>query len=216
MGFSHLNLAERGLFLTFEAVKPIRKRRIMIYNEREERKAAVLAAAQSIMTAARTAPKGKGIDVIEICTVAGDDLQRLSAEMRAISAETGFKFFLRDADNIDVADAVILIGTREQPQGLNCRRCGFATCAARPAGVPCALNTVDVGVAVGSAAARAADLRIDTRIMYSAGEAAERLGWPCEGCNNTLAIPLSAGSKNPFFDRKPKETQTVENDEKQR
>jgi uncharacterized ferredoxin-like protein len=187
----------------------------MIYNEREERHVSVMAAAQSIMMAARTAPKGKGIDVIEICTVTGDDLQRLSAEMRAISAETGFKFFLRDADNIDVAEAVILIGTREQPQGLNCGRCGFSTCAERLTGVPCALNTVDVGVAVGSAVSRAADLRVDTRIMYSAGEAAQRLGWLCEGCNNTLAIPLSSGSKNPFFDRKPKEVQTLENNEKQ-
>jgi uncharacterized ferredoxin-like protein len=186
----------------------------MILNERDERHALVMVAAGSMMTAARTAPKGKGIDVIEICTVTGDDLQRLSAQMRAIANETGFKFFLRDADNIDVADAVVIIGTRQQPQGLNCCRCGFATCEARPVGVPCALNTVDVGVAVGSAAACAADLRIDTRIMYSAGEAAQRLGWPCEGCNNTLAIPLSAGSKNPFFDRKPKEVQNAENVEK--
>jgi uncharacterized ferredoxin-like protein len=183
----------------------------MIINERDERKAQVLAAAKMMMTAARTAPKGKGIDVIEICTLTGAELQRLSAEMRVISAETGYKFFLRDADNIDVADAVLIVGTREQPQGLNCRRCGYATCASRPAGVPCALNTVDLGIAVGSAAAMAADLRLDTRIMYSAGEAAQRLGLPCVGCNNTLAIPLSAGSKNPFFDRKPKEAQTPEN-----
>ncbi len=182
----------------------------MILNERDERTAQVLEAARQMMTAARTAPKGKGIDVIEICTIAGNELQLLSAKMRDIAAETGFKFFLRDANNIDEATAVLIIGTREQPQGLNCARCGYATCALRPQGTPCALNTVDLGIAMGSAAAKAADLRIDTRIMYSAGEAAQRLGWPCPGCNNTLAMPLSASSKNPFFDRKPKENNNAE------
>lgn len=33
-------------------------------------------------------------------------------------------FFLRDADNIEQADAVILIGTRRHPLGLNCAYCG--------------------------------------------------------------------------------------------
>lgn len=177
----------------------------MILNERNIRQEQVLAAARQIMTAARTAPKGKGIDVIEICVLTGEEINRLSEEMIRIHSENGFKFFLRDAENILAADVVLIIGTREQPQGLNCHRCGFATCEGRAPGVPCALNTVDLGIAVGSAAAMAADLRIDTRIMYSAGEAAQRLGWPCTGCNNTLAIPLSAKSKNPFFDRKPKE-----------
>ena len=59
------------------------------------------------------------------------------------------KFFLRDADNILQAECVIIIGTREQTQGLNCGHCGFPPCAGRPEGVPCALNTVAVGIAVG-------------------------------------------------------------------
>ncbi len=71
--------------------------------------------------------------------------------------EHGMKFFLRDADNILQAECVIIIGTREQTQSLNCGHCGFPTCAGRPEGVPCALNTVDVGIAVGSACAMAAD-----------------------------------------------------------
>ena len=71
-------------------------------------------------------------------------------------------------------------------------------------GVPCALNTVDVGIAVGSACAMAADLRVDTRVMFSAGLAAQRLDW-LKGCKTVFAIPVSASSKNPFFDRKPKE-----------
>ncbi len=176
----------------------------MILNERDIRHEHVLQAARQIMTAARTAPKGKGVDIIEVATVTGDEIKLLSEEMKAICAENGMKFFLRDADNILSAEAVIIIGTREQPQGLNCGHCGYNACSARPAGVPCALNSIDVGIAVGSACATAADLRIDTRVMFSAGLAAQRLQW-LPDCHQVLAILLSASSKNPFFDRKPKE-----------
>ncbi len=179
----------------------------MVQNERDLRHEQALNVARQMMTAARTAPKGKGIDVIEIALVTDDDLPRLADEMRRISDETGMKFFLRDADNILQAECVVLIGTREQPQGLNCGHCGFPTCAGRAAGVPCALNTVDVGIAVGSACATAADFRVDTRVMFSAGLAAQRLGMLPQGSKMVLAIPVSASSKNPFFDRKPKDKQ---------
>lgn len=173
----------------------------MILNEREMRQQLVEEAARKIMIAARTAPKGKGVDVVEVCMLTGEEICQLSDEMRRIGWETDMKFFLRDADNILQAEAVILIGTRELCQGLNCMRCGFAHCADRPEGVPCAINTIDVGIAIGSACAMAADLRLDTRVMHSAGMAAMNLGWPCAEAKNVLALPLSCKSKNPFFDR---------------
>ena len=70
----------------------------MIQNEREIRHEHVLEAVRQMMTAARTAPKGKGIDIIEIAMVTGEDIQRLSDEMLKLAAETGFKFILRDAE----------------------------------------------------------------------------------------------------------------------
>ncbi len=176
----------------------------MILNEREERHDHLLWVARQMMTAARTAPKGKGIDVIETIAVTGADIRLLSDTMRQMYEDNGMKFFLRDADNILAAEVIVLIGTREQAQGLNCGHCGFELCTDRVTGVPCALNTVDVGIAIGSACAAAADLRVDTRVMFSAGLAAQQLGWP-EGCHTVMAIPVSASSKNPFFDRKPKE-----------
>ena len=176
----------------------------MIQNERELRHETVLHIARQMMTAARTAPKGKGIDIVEVALVTGDDLKTLSNRMIALAEEQGMKFFLRDADNILSAECVVLIGTREQAQGLNCGHCGYALCGDRPAGVPCAINTVDVGIAIGSACATAADNRVDTRVMFSAGLAAQRLNW-LEACRQVFAIPVSASSKNPFFDRKPKE-----------
>ena len=178
----------------------------MILNERDTRHEQVMRIAQQMMTAARTAPKGKGVDVIEIALVEGDDIRRLSEEMIAIQEENGFKFFLRDADNIQNAECILLIGTREHAHGLNCGHCGYSNCADRPNGVPCAIVSVDVGIAIGSACATAADHRVDTRVMFSAGLAAQRLNI-LEGCRQVFAIPVSASSKNPFFDRKPKEQQ---------
>ena len=176
----------------------------MIQNERDIRHEHILNVARQMMTAARTAPKGKGIDIIEVALVTGEDIKILSDKMIAMVEEHGMKFFLRDADNILSAECIVLIGTREQAQGLNCGHCGYATCAARAEGVPCALKRIDVGIAIGSACATAADMRVDTRVMFSAGLAAQQLNW-LKDCKMVMAIPVSASSKNPFFDRKPKQ-----------
>lgn len=179
------------------------KTKDMIQNERDIRHEQVLQIAQQMMIAACTAPKAKGTDLIEVALVTDDDIQRLSDAMKKLYEENGFKFFLRDADNILQAECVVLIGTRANPQGLNCGHCGYAQCGDRPEGVPCAINSVDVGIALGSAVSVAADHRVDTRIMFSAGLAAQKLDW-LHGCRQVYAIPVSASSKNPFFDRKPK------------
>ncbi|WP_353333594.1 ferredoxin domain-containing protein [Bacteroides sedimenti] len=176
----------------------------MILNERDSRHEHMLNVAKQMMTAARTAPKGKGVDVIETAVVTGKEIKILSDEMIRLNGENGLMFFLRDADNILSAEAIVLIGTREQVQGLNCAYCGFATCAEKPADTPCAINSIDVGIAIGSACATAADLRVDSRVMFSAGLAAQSLDW-LSGCRNVIAIPISCSSKNPFFDRKPRE-----------
>lgn len=176
----------------------------MIINERDCRNEHVIQIAKQMMTAARTAPKGKGVDLIETAVVTGKEIRKLSETMVDMVEEHGMKFFLRDADNILSAECVVLIGTHEKDQGLNCGHCGFTTCASRTTGVPCAINSIDVGIAIGSACATAADHRVDTRVMFSAGLAAQKLGW-LKGCKMVMAIPVSASSKNPFFDRKPKE-----------
>lgn len=175
----------------------------MIINEREIRHEQVLQAARQMLTAARTAPKGKGIDIVETALLTDDDIKRLSDEMYRLADELGFKFFLRDAENILQAEVVMLVGTREQTQGLNCGHCGFPTCLEKPSSVPCALNVIDVGIALGSACSTAADLKLDTRVMFSAGLAAQKMNI-LNNCKCVFAIPVSASSKNPFFDRKPK------------
>ena len=54
----------------------------MIENERESRHRRVVAAARRMLTAARTAPKGKGVDILECALIDGEDIRRLSEEMK--------------------------------------------------------------------------------------------------------------------------------------
>lgn len=172
----------------------------MIINEKECRNRHLLSVAQAMMTAARTAPKAKGCDLLEITMVTDGDIKILSDKMIELSPILDKKFFLRDADNILHSEAVVLIGTRLANQGLNCGYCGYATCAAKPSGNPCAFIMHDLGIAIGSAVSVAADHRVDSRVMYSVGVAASALGF-LEGCHAIMAIPISATGKNPFFDR---------------
>lgn len=174
----------------------------MVINEIDSRNEQVLAVAQAMMTAARTAPKAKGVDKLEIVTVSGDDLKSLAARMREKSELNGFKFYLRDADNVELADAVVVIGTHTGVFSLNCGFCGFENCEAKMAypSVPCAFNMGDLGIAIGSAVSVAADHRVDSRVMYSAADAALSL-WYVGDCHAALAILLSCKGKNPFFDR---------------
>ena len=173
----------------------------MVQNERQTRHQRVMEAAGQMMTAARTAPKAKGIDIIEIAVVEGNDILTLSAKTHELGIQNGFKFFLRDAENILSSEAVLLVGSHQKKQTLNCSHCGFPNCDEKPQPVPCVINSVDVGIAIGSACAMASDLCLDTRVMFSVGYAAQALNW-LEGCRTVFAIPISASSKNPFFDRK--------------
>ena len=174
----------------------------MVIDERECRREEIAAIARQIMIAGRTAPKGKGIDIIEIVTIVGETIAELAGAVRVASAATGMKFFLRDAENIRQADAVILVGSRSSAMSLNCGYCGYPTCVAKNEhpDVPCAINMTDLGIAIGSMTAKAADLRVDSRVMFSVGFAARRIGLLTD-CHAVYAIPLSASSKNPFFDR---------------
>lgn len=173
----------------------------MIINQRDDRHAQVIDTARRMMTAIRTAPKAKGLDLIETAMVEGDDLKRLSEAMLELYAETERPVYQRDAANILQGDCVVLVGIHQQPMGLNCGHCGFPSCADKLANATCAFNSMDVGIAVGSACSVAADSRVDTRTLFSAGMGAMRLNL-LPGCGQVLAIAVSATSKNPFFDRK--------------
>lgn len=177
----------------------------MIYNSEGAERRAVLAAADKMAAAAKTAPKGSGKDKVVVLILDGSDKAKLSAHMRDIAQETGADFFKRDAGNVDASECVVLIGVRSAPFGLDhCGMCGFENCGQMvKAGANCAFNITDLGIAVGSAVSIAADSRIDNRVLYSAGRAALRMNCFPSDVRVCYGIPLSTAAKNIFFDRAP-------------
>jgi uncharacterized ferredoxin-like protein len=169
----------------------------------ELEKAAALQVAALMATAARTAPKTRGIDSIKTAAIDDESTrQKLTAKMREIAAKEGRPSFARDAGNIENSPAVVVIGVESNPAGLNCGYCGKPTCEAlEDAKGMCAFNSIDLGIATASAAEVAGRLHLDNRVMYSIGRASLELGLLGPKVTQALGIPLSVTGKNPFFDR---------------
>ena len=174
--------------------------------EESIRKETLIDVAKKMVIAARTAPKARGMDNLAMAILTDNQLQQLCKKTREIGEREQNDIFLRDAANVlNGADVVVLIGTRIKVLGLKyCGLCGYPDCASKGKhpDVPCAFNTSDLGIAVGSAVALAADHRVDTRVMYSIGMAASEMNLLGEEHKIIYGIPISATSKNPFFDRK--------------
>lgn len=176
---------------------------------------AVATVAGLMALAARTAPKGKGIDTLEIVVLAKKDMKKLAARLEKLGTDRDIGFFLRDAKNLAASDGCVIIGCRgREAAGINCSGCGYATCAdfkkagrkKAKTGAPfegpnCVLRMADLGIAVGSAVKTAQLHNADNRIMYSGGVAARDMGLFSRECTVAYAIPLSATGKNIFFDR---------------
>lgn len=177
----------------------------MIINENTVNHQSLLEAGRRMMQAARTAPKGKGVDNLAILLVEGEDLLLLADYMDQLADSEGRPFFHRDANNIRQSQAMVIIGTKLSNMGLNCGYCGFSSCDEKDKNgnqnQPCAFPLNDLGIAVGSACSVAADMRVDTRVMFSAGYSVLKLGWLGEECKAAYAIPMSATGKSPYFDR---------------
>jgi uncharacterized ferredoxin-like protein len=168
--------------------------------------------AREILVAARTAPKAKGKDDLITGILERDEQEILARVMEGMADERGerFVFFKRDARNIRDADTVVLIGLRNAGvAGLNCGACGYKECdlmlEAQKVktdfeGPQCSIKYMDLGIALGCAAAKAKDLCLDNRIFYSAGTAA--ITAEMIKADIAMAIPLSVKGKNIFFDRK--------------
>lgn len=173
-------------------------------NSNELEKAAVKDVAEFMTVAARTAPKTRGIDNIE--TIAIDDepaKKKLCDKMREISKRENRPSMERDASSIQSSPVILIIGVRSNPAELNCGYCGYPTCAelGRTKGV-CAYNSIDLGIAIDSAAEVANSFHADNRVMYSIGRACLDLKLFSQTVKQALGIPLSVTGKNPFFDRK--------------
>jgi len=175
------------------------------YKEEDLRAQAVRQVAERMAIAARTAPKGRGVDNLVIGVVEKDVIQEIAAKMKEMAEREDLPGFSRDAGNILEAEAMVLIGTKLNAIGLKyCGLCGFKNCAERNEHPehPCAFNTGDLGIAIGSAVSVAMEARVDNRIMYTVGMAVREMKLLGDDVKVVYGIPLSAGPKNPFFDRK--------------
>ncbi|MDD3823986.1 MAG: DUF2148 domain-containing protein [Sphaerochaetaceae bacterium] len=179
-----------------------------LVSEQQVRRESVQETARRMVTAARTAPKSRGRDYVVAAIAEGETIREIADHMRRmVERGVGSSFYLRDADNLEAADALVLIGTKIVPTMLDhCGLCGFADCTekAKHPEHPCAFNTGDLGIAIGSAVSIAADMRVDNRIMFSVGMAVREMELLGQEVRVIYGIPLSVSGKNTFFDRKPK------------
>jgi len=168
----------------------------------------LLEAGMEMAIAARTAPKGRGRDLLHTLLLTDADKDLLADRMERYADREGAGFFARDARNLRAVPVILLLGSASPPLELpRCGLCGCGDCggnrasgaAGRP--VPCAIAVTDLGIAVGSAVALAAARHVDNRVWFSAGKAAVEAGLFPPGVTIAYGIPLSATAKNPFFDR---------------
>jgi uncharacterized ferredoxin-like protein len=176
-----------------------------IIQEAEARDKSLRQIAELMLIAARTAPKGRGMDHLSMVILEGEEIQKVSDKMMEIGENSGAHYFIRDAKNILSSPVLVIMGTRISSLGLtHCGNCGFANCDEKNKypDIPCAFNTGDLGIAIGSAVGTAMDHRVDNRIMFTVGQAVFKLGIMDPDVRVIYGIPLTATSKNPFFDRK--------------
>jgi uncharacterized ferredoxin-like protein len=160
---------------------------------------------QLMALSARTAPKTRGEDFIELKILSKEEREKLGKAM--IEYGTDEKF-VRDGKNVLESDGLLLIGLREHGSaGTNCNGCGLS-CKGfdgreRKEGVfkgpNCILRVMDLGIALGSAVKMASILNADNRIMFRAGAIARREGMMKSDV--VMGIPISATGKSIFFDR---------------
>lgn len=175
----------------------------MIVKSKDIEERAIEQIADLICVAARTAPKGRGVDNLVTMVVKAGTKDKIAAEMRAIAKTTGSQFFERDANCVDKASIIILLGQKVNVMGvIPCGYCGFANCSENVSNKGmCAVSIGDLGIALGSAVSVASQYRVDNRIMFSVGKAVLNLGLFEENVKIAYGIPLSISAKSPFFDR---------------
>ncbi len=164
--------------------------------------------------AARTAPKAGGKDFLEIVVIdSDDDLARIAEAMKEYAPRSSNEpYWLRDASNIENAQALLLVGLREPvTAGYDCGGCGFPSCGEFAkgrtlqgremgyTGPHCVMRMMDIGVALSSAAKTAGMLNVDSRVQQRVGAAARALGFI--QAEVVMGIPVGIYGKSIFFDR---------------
>jgi len=158
--------------------------------------------AEAMCVSARTAPKARGIDNLVITILSQTQIKKVITEMNSIAKKMNKPSCKRDANNIKNVKHIVVIGTKKKPLGLNCGYCGYNSCSdlSKTKGV-CAYNSMDLGIALGSACSVASNFNVDNRLMYSIGKASINCGFLGKNIAQAIGIPMDATGKNIFFDR---------------
>jgi uncharacterized ferredoxin-like protein len=196
--------------------KTLQEGMMTIYQSDQAEKEAVKVAAMLMAASARTAPKTRGLDSIKTLVLDGQDVQELAAGMEKTAEKMTphtAGILKSNANNVRASTCVLLIGVTGEPKRmeapLDCGACGFEGCerlAKAPrrtksfTGPVCAFQSMDLGIALGSAVKTAGILNIDNRMMYSIGVAAKHM--KLMEADVIIGIPLSVTGKSPYFDRK--------------
>lgn len=177
---------------------------------------ALMMVAKLMAAAARTAPKGRGVDRVITAIVSGQERENLAQTMEAKMKDkrNPLEGFSEDAECLRRSPVVLLVGVKgtvpKKPENpLNCGACGYDSCAdfivaekkkgEDFTGPLCVFESLDLGIALGSAVKLASTLNIDNRIMYTIGAAAKEL--KLLDADIIMGIPLSVSGKNIYFDR---------------
>jgi uncharacterized ferredoxin-like protein len=175
----------------------------MVRKSNEAENLAIEQVANLMAAAARTAPKTRGIDNIQVIILTEKDKDRLIPKMLEIAKRDNRPSCERDAKTIEGVKACVVVGVKANPAGLNCGFCGFKICEElKKSGGICAYNSMDLGIALSSAVGIANQFHIDNRLMHSIGRAILEIGLLDKEVMQAIGIPLSATGKNIFFDRK--------------
>lgn len=185
----------------------------MPIDSNEAEKDGILTAAKLMAVSVRTAPKTRGLDSVKTLVLhEREELEKLAVTMEEISREDPERlaFFKRNAQDVRQSSVVLVIGVTGEPKRiespLNCGACGIDCPAMVKAkkrdqgmmrGPMCHMQSIDLGIALGSAVKTASDLNIDNRMMYSIGAAARRI--KLMDADLVIGVPLSVTGKDPYF-----------------
>jgi uncharacterized ferredoxin-like protein len=178
----------------------------------ESERRAILAIAEQMTISARTAPKTRGVDSTSSIILEGKELQTLAQNMESIFGEDPerLQFFKENAYQVRNSTVVLVIGVTGEPKKpekpLDCGACGM-NCQGMintqkiergtARGPMCHMQSIDLGIALGSAVKTAGIMNADNRIMYSIGAAARKAGMI--NADLAIGIPLSSSGQNIYW-----------------
>ena len=115
-----------------------------LFNETEIMEDGLLDVAREMIIAAKTAPKGRGIDnMVYAILKDADDIERLSNKMIEMGEKYDQHAFIHNGKTILECKVIVLLGTKIKSLGLKkCGFCGFANCTEKDKHpeIPCAFN----------------------------------------------------------------------------